>query len=359
MPSQFKIYTSVDTMGPGGVNGLSGSLIAVLNACLITGYGSGSYYKAPAGWTAPAPASASYTTYRPPSGSRMTMFVNDGYPSSPSYAEALFTGWHSVTNTCCHPGAASPGAMVGTSGSLGQFPTPTQLNTYGYLSIRKSATVDSTARQWLIAADEYTMYMWIWTGDTSTVYCHHFGFGDFYSFFGVSDVGRCLAYSKTLVQNPGGDITDCIGGGPSRQGYGHSTPVCYFPLYGHYIANSPIGAGGSVAVSKKGDCTLSSAGGTSTTNYAYNIMDGVYQYPQPYDNSLRLSPLWVAEPNTRTLRGRYRGLYHPLHPTTAFTNGQIISGSGDFVGKTFMMIQLGRNGGHWALETSPTLETNS
>lgn len=46
--AQFTIYTSSDTDAP-VLNGTSGSMCGVLNACLVSGYGS----KIAAGWTAP------------------------------------------------------------------------------------------------------------------------------------------------------------------------------------------------------------------------------------------------------------------------------------------------------------------
>ena len=47
--SQFTIYTATDIGGPGLLTGVTGSLINILNACLVNGYTS----KSAAGWTKP------------------------------------------------------------------------------------------------------------------------------------------------------------------------------------------------------------------------------------------------------------------------------------------------------------------
>ena len=82
--NQFTIYTANDVQGPGFLNGTTGSLIAILNACLVNGYGTGSYYKAPVGWTKPLPDVSSsvgslpiLACYQQGTGSQFTLFVND------------------------------------------------------------------------------------------------------------------------------------------------------------------------------------------------------------------------------------------------------------------------------------------
>jgi hypothetical protein len=210
----------------------------------------------------------------------------------------------------------------------------------------------------MLAADPYNIYMWIFTGDTAGL-CFDFGFGDFYSLAGAADRGRCLIYGRWAGAGVGSSITDCIQSGQSRAGFSFTLNSMTVPFYGHYIANSISGIGGSIWCSKKGDFGVSSSGGNVTTNYGWQIQNGVYSFPNAYDNSLILSPLWIGEPNTTPgLRGKYRGLYQPCHYASSFQLGQIISGSGDFAGRTFMMIQQGRNAGHWALEISPTVEAN-
>ena len=77
MTSQFNIYTSSDLDAP-LLTGRTGSLVGLLDACLVTGYG----IMTGSGWTHPLVNSRSLACYTPPSGSRMTLFVNDSYSSS-------------------------------------------------------------------------------------------------------------------------------------------------------------------------------------------------------------------------------------------------------------------------------------
>jgi hypothetical protein len=361
--SQFRIYTSEDRDGPGPINGLTGSLVSILNACLINGYGTGSYYKPAAGWIKPCPDSGSgvgphpycYAAFQMPSGSGCSLFVNDAFPAGAAYGEAWITGWEYISSSFPPSILGSNSSSVGQG--CGQFPLPAQSQTYGALNVRKSSTNTGVARTWMIAADPYNVYMWIFTGDVVNR-CFDFGFGDFYSLAGAGDIGRCLIYGRWAGAGDGLSITDCIQCGPSRGGYSWSATSMLFPFYGHYIANSVSGIGGSIRCSKKGDFSISNTGESVTTNYGYQIQNGVYSFPNAYDNSLILSPLWIGEPAGPGLRGKYRGLYQPCHYASSFQLGQIISGSGDFVGRTFMMIKEGRNSGHWAIEISPTVEAN-
>lgn len=363
--SSFTIYTSEDRDGPGPITGFSGSLVTILNACLINGYGTGSWRKNAAGWLKPCPDagsgvgpySASFGAWQQPSGSGFSFHINDNYPQGITVPEAWLVGWHYISSSTPPQILLANSASVGSG--TGQFPTPSQagsVGTFGALIVRKSVAVNSSPRSWMIAVDPYTIYMWIWTGD-SAGWAMDWGFGDFYSLVGPSDRGRCLIYGKHATGGTAAStVTDCISGGPSRSGLGWTTTT-YNPMYGHYIANSISGFGGSTWAIKKGDIHMTSGANNVTTNYGYNYQDGIYSFPQPYDNSMRLSPIWIGDV-TPSLRGKYRGLYQPLHYASSFQNGQIISGSGNLSGKVFMMVEQGTHGGHWALEISNTVETN-
>jgi len=57
-----------------------------------------------------------------------------------------------------------------------------------------------------------------------------------------------------------------------------------------------------------------------------------------------------------------RGLWAPLHANANFNDGDIIPGSGDLAGRTFMIVKIIYNSasssGSVAMETSDTWETN-
>lgn len=344
--SQFIIYTSSDVGGPGPLYGNSGSLLAVLDACLVNGYTN----KLPAGWTKPFPNSTSYGCYKQPSGSQMAMFVNDNFVANGR--EAAITGWASLTSMTTSASISSA-SNVGTG--YGQFPLPTQLNTIGKVQWRKSATNDVTnPRPWIIAADAYTMYIWVNAGDGG--YAHGV-FGDFYSFYGTSDVGRCLLNGR-YIENSAlatSDYTDCMSLG-IWNGTGY---LMQQGLQGMYIAKSPGGSISSIVHTKKGDLSTSNGGVNQGPQGTFAApMVGQIACPNPTDNNFYLTALWVVEPSGSNLRGKYRGLVYPNHAASNFSDGQTIQGSGTFAGKSFMIVKQGYNGGYWAIETSNTVQTN-
>jgi len=354
--SSFTIYTSEDRDGPGACNGLTGSLLRILNACLINGYGTGSYFKPAAGWSKPCPDSASTAGgFKQASGSQFSMFVNDSAPTTGLTAtEASLVGWQYLSSSIPPAGILNTGS-VGTG--YGQFPTPIQLLTFGHLVIRKSVTASSVARQWILAADASTMYMWIQTGDNGSRYWH-FGFGEFYSLKGPTDLWRCFIYGGHAT-GAANNWCDTMSAGSQDAGRQSNINSLTVGLNGHYLAANASGTGGSVFNAVKGDQGLSSTSGISGTSNQASIIDGIMASPNPYDGSYYISPLWVVEPPSINIRGRYRGLYQICHPATTFTVGQKLDGSGTYAGKTFMVITVGGNsGGFWGLEVSNTVETN-
>lgn len=361
--SQFTIYSAGDPYGPGPLNGMSGSLIRVLNACLVNGYGTGSTYKPAAGWSKPLPdESGGYLTpvlgcYKQGSGSMMTLFVNDSGPNQSAFGkEAWLTGWESMTSLT---GSGLGGKFTGSNSAgfgSNQFPQPSQLLTYGHVVCRKSSAIDSNARNWTIAADASTMYLWIESQDGVSGDCYNVGFGDCYSLRGSADVWRCFIYGK-YAENDGT--------------FGYSTdqsavmaPSFYFCIQGnnngHFLARSAFGGGASIPFCRKGDSTLSTTG---YTNPPYSVgIHGCLSTPN-VDGGYYMSPLELAEANVTNpfIRGRFRGMYHVGHPMTSFSNGQIISGSGNYSGKVFAIVKQYDGTtlkSFWALEISPTVETN-
>jgi len=354
--SQFTIYSSGDPYGPGLIDGTTGSLVRVLDACLVDGYGTGSYFKAAAGWTKPFPNfSSSLDCYKQPSGSQMTLVVNDMRPNATALGkEAWMTGWELLSALTTSFATASVSSNSGSVGvGWGQFPLPVQVLTTGHVVVRKSTAATVAERLWVIAADAYTMYLWIQPGDTAGNYVHR-GFGDIYSFRGSSDRWDCFIYGQ-IIENAAAavanDYTDAIGG---SQGAVTSTLSTALP--GHYVARNAGGSGGSIGFTRKGDAGVGPA--SSQTGPQTCPLSGVLACPNGSDNSIYLSPLWLVEPNGITLRGRFRGLYQICHPVANFSDGQMFQGSGDFAGKSFMVIRTSFQGSMWALETSATIDTN-
>ena len=327
--SQLIKFTSSDSGGPGSITGAAGSLLAVLDACLTGSLGS-SYaiaHAAALGWTKPFANSGNIGCYKQGAGAGLGLVINDDGPNGTStYKEAWATGWESV---------AGVGSPVGTG--TGQFPTPAQLGTTGQVVIRKSATADSTARSWVLFADASTFYLFVQTGDTSTMY-YAFGFGDFYSLDSTSDAYRVFisggsTANSATVTNYGMDITSSLNAA----------------VVGMYCPRSYSGSGTSIALGKHGD--------TAKANASTTLLGGVVN-PNAPDSSLYLSPVWVTESATSAIRGQLRGFYHQLHPIAGFTDGQTFSGAATFAGKTFYIVKESPNLGCFCIETSNTVQTN-
>jgi len=327
--AQFTIYKSSDASSP-ILYGTTGSLLVVLDACLVNGYGT----KPAAGWLKPivnatGNGSPIYGCYQQPTGSGLTLFINDNSPNQSALGtEAWATGWESLSNLGVSPNTNGTGS--------GQFPTPAQSLTSGHVVIRKSATNDSSSvRQWIVAADSSSFYMFMSTGDTATMY-YDFAFGDIYSFNTTADSYKCIIIGRNTENTS--TVTD--------DGLDAFTAL-NTPTIGNYMARSFTGLGTSVQVGKHGD-------GVKGSSYFY----GSILYPNPSDSALYLSPIWVVEPSSPTIRGQLRGLYQPLHASTNFTDGQIISGSLDYNGKMFEVIRESPNAGAFVIEISNTLLTN-
>ena len=370
MVSQFKIYSSSDVNGPGMLFGATGSLNRILEYCLI----SGSVSKVAAGWSHPIINSSSaagdstvYAAYRPPSGSRMTLFVNDNAPNVTSTAkEAWLTGWENMTSLCNAAYTANVGA------GTGQFPTPAQSLTTGHTVCRKSAAADATTqRYWVAFVDAYTLYLFIQPGDALSTY-NCITFGDIFSFAGAADSYRCLLIARgtenvagpwnviySIPVNLGYDVfAATVGYFPSNASL--SQGFLFIPLVGHYMPRTSTGGGLSINVGKTFDVSkgVTSGYASSTNVYGAVPMYGFIQTPNGTDNSLYLSPVTIHEPSSGGLRGRMRGLWFVAHPIANFSDGQTFAGGGDYAGKSFIIIRPDCTGGFFAMETSNTVETN-
>lgn len=336
MASQFIIYSSSDASGPGQLTGQAGTLLALLDACLVNGYTG----KAAAGWSKPFANSGNIGCYKNGTGStQMSLLINDNGPNVTStFKEAWATGWESI---------ASIAAPVGTGS--GQFPTPAQLLTTGHVVCRKSASADGVGRNWIMFADAHTFYLFVLTGDTANTY-YNLIFGDIYSMKGSTDAYRAFIFGKTVENNATGDgwdvYTVVVASGIMSAAAG-----------GHFMARTWGGGGGSITVSKTWDFSMAvgTAPGGGQDSF---FLAGSAQTPNGPDNCLYLSPLRICENSVSSIRGRLRGVYFVGHNVASFSDGQTFAGANDYAGKSFQIVKVGGSNGFWAMETSATVETN-
>lgn len=329
----FTIFRSTDSGAP-PISGATGTLITVLDACLVSGYGA----QSGVGWTRAFTSGTGgfRVAYRMPSGNRAYLQVCDDTMSPTGITTALGQG--AYIN-----GFESLSAFnVGT----GSFPITGGVSSTNFVIARKSATGNSsTARPWIIAADSRTIYMFIQTGDTAGVYCG-WAFGEYYS-FRTNDPSRCFIIGRTVdAAATTNETLDVISA--------HITSV----VNGHFISRSYLGAGvgTAVLVGKHGNSTA--GGSTGSTN---GTLNGIIPLTNPEDSTIYVSPIWIHDVTTapiKNMRGRLRGFWHWLHAIATVIDGDTWVGKNNLANKTFLIIKQSGNSGLYVIETSDTLETN-
>jgi hypothetical protein len=318
------VYKSTDGSAP-VLNGTAGSLVTVLDAILVNGYGA----KAAAGW-AIAFTGANKRIYRAPSGLLRAYYrVQDDAPNP------TFAGGREARLR-----ASEAASAIDTQTVL--FPTAVQLPS-GIIA-RKSDTADATANPWIAIADARTLYFFAKTGDYGAAYSA-FMFGEHYSLKSTADnyngliIGRVaeqVAATPTML--PAQEVLNALAAPTTAVG-GHYVPRSWQEF-------SPT----AVNVGKHGNASHSVVG-----------LLGLMMYPNPTDAGLYLSQVWLSEPGGNfIMRGRMRGFWHFLHPVGVGVNdGDTWSGTGPLTGKTFIAIKPTADGmGVFVMETSDTWETN-
>jgi hypothetical protein len=324
--AQFTIYASTDSGAP-TLNGLTGSLLAVLDAILVTGYGT----QPGAGWLKPIPNTGSFGCIQLPSGSTgHYLFIGDSGSNGQGGAEAYLQGWDSITNF-------NEFAVTGSN----QFPTLAQLAIgRGSVIGRKSTAPTAVARSWIAFADSRSLYFNVLTADVANVY-YSFMFGEFYSIkSGSVDTGRTMIVGRTTVSSSAAatEKLDTLGNGSLTTA-----------IAGHFAAHAFGGGGSSITLNVHGDSV-------KAANSGFTL--GGITYFNPVDNGLYISPIWVVDNATSNIRGRMRGFHHFLHAISNVIDGQTFTGSADYPGRTFQVVKTTGNNGVYFMETSDTLETN-
>lgn len=306
-----RVYRSTDVGAP-TINGTAGSLINVLDGCLVTGYGS----SPSSGWTKP------YTS------------TNTAMFKQPATANGRYLYVDDTTSTYATVKAFETATSI--SATTGQFPHPTQ--TTGNLYMPKSFVADTSARAWVVIATNKLFYCWVNAGPSSS-YLHIFVFGDFLSTV-TNDV-----YNTILIANSSSSVTSS-----SNFGILASNAV----TTGHYVARAYSQLGESIQVGKCGDHSKS-----STTQLGFGNM----AFPNPCDGKIYINPLYIVENVVGTSQWAYRGIlpgaYGHLHSVTSsgpLYLGDVITNVAGASGKTFEVFTTYYSSGtnNFLLETSDT-----
>jgi len=319
------VYRSTDVSAP-DLSGTTGTLISVLDACLVNGYGS----KPAAGWTK-AFSGTNLAAYKMGGSIGHYLRVDDSGPGAGGPIEARVRGFVTMSDV-----------NTGT----GQFPSVSQ-KTNG-LFVRKSATSDSTPRPWLIVADNKTFYMWVLTGDAADRY-YGWSFGEFFSLVSTDPMRSIIIARDSENSLSMTAAVDGLGFGVFGLGSLDSSVV------GGYVAGTVNGDMSSTAYSRLGDAGLISSATTGGGPYVGSI-----QFPNSVDGLLYVSPLRLKLGTSNAqLRGRLRGLWHWGHPFSNASNNMQFAGTETLAGRQFMVVKGDSSSSTlWVVETSNTWDTN-
>jgi len=317
------IYRSSDASAP-TLNGNAGSLVAVLNGCLVSGYGS----KTALGWGSPFTAT-NKAVYRAPNGVRHYLDVDDSGPDATALGRnARIRGYETMT-------------AVGTG--TGPFPTVAQAATP---VVVKSSTADAVARPWLLIGDDKTFYFFCSVALTNppVLSTHSWNtvshFGEFQSLLTGDNYRTILGFPSTTTAA----TTD------STTAVSHSTSIAAATPTRALSPRSYIGTGSAIWAGLIANVAIASG---------VNTMQGVLPFPNAVDGGVYLNACLVGENGngassalTSSFRGRTRGLFQLAHIASAMNDQDTFSGTSDFAGRTFAVLKLGSAAIGIAMETT-------
>lgn len=324
-----RLYRYDDTSAP-VLTGQVGSLTALLDACLVNGYGS----KTAAGWSINQTTTNKRGYKQGAGGSHPTgvcMYIDDTASGSGGAREARVCGFDAMT-------AITP---VGT----GQFPTSSQsaIGT-GQLIIRKSTTTDATARKWWLVADAWTVYLFVDTGDDTPPWTTGFGFvfGDFES-YKTGDAYCQIIIARAREQNTDGGTEALSAWGWGRNNYDQNSNI-----QGHYCNRHwnqlavSVPCGKMANLGLQGYSQWAGNNGLGSTGEEGNIANGYNQnypssfaYPNPVDGALWMAPIYI---NQNGIRGYLKGLWVPQHHLPLNPGDTFTAASGNLSGKSFVAV---------------------
>lgn len=306
-----RVYLSTDDSAP-SLTGQAGSLITVLDAVLVNGYGS----RIAAGW-AKAFSGTNKAAYRPPAIS-----------ASPSEGNRFYLRVDDSGTTTA--GVRGYESMSDVDTGSNPFPTTGQISNPG-LVCQKSITADSTVRSWAAVATESFLYFIPQSAvsylGTVSDYDSVVMFGDIHSYLSGDVYGTILVARTTSgtadptfpnLQNSGGFVAHA----------------------GHYIARAYSGSAGAVGFSK-----------TMKLGAAYQSRGSLFGFFDPLMNAYPIGRMFVKEQGTTSSYGTIRGYIPGLFGIYASPNERFKFCTGDIIpssflpGRRFMAVRTGAYAG--------------
>lgn len=211
----------------------------------------------------------------------------------------------------------------------GAFPTSAQISGGGYWHKSQTAATAS----WVVIGDDRGFYLALETG-TANSYTATTWFGDIISYKAPD------TYGCTLVCSSGSSFnTEALSG----YSVGYAQRGTFSNVY---TARAYTGLGSSSIGSK-----LAPNMATTTDAYLYGTVG--YIYPNPTDNAIVLLPVFIQDQTPFTLRGQFPGVYVPEHSMQSiFANLSYITGITSLPGKTLRLVQLRSNSSVMLFDTT-------
>ncbi len=349
------------------LSGTAGALIAVLDACLVNGFGlqtasalvvaSGVATATLPSTPAPRVGSVILVAGATPSGLNGEQRVTAVVGNTVSFATALgdqsasgtitvklaAAGWTkpfsgtnlaaykipSVLGTACYLRLDDTGtttaravgyeSMSGISAGTGPFPTAAQFASGLWVS--KSSAASVAARAWRVVADDRGVFLFVRNADTASEYQAYY-FGDILS-LKTNDPYACVLRANSA------DRSASVVAGTD------DLPFSDYNYLGSglYIARAANTLGGAQPMYQSSALLFPGSAGASSGAVGS-------AYPSPVDNGLMLARVSVL--NASGIRGYYPGVYMtPQIVNAAFATGDVIPGSGDMVGRSVTAIKTG------------------
>jgi hypothetical protein len=285
------------------LTGIAGSLIAVLDFCLVTTLG----------WTKPY-SSTNLAAYKQPAGSNgFYLYVDDT-----GGQDARFRAYETMSSI-----------------SSGTGPVPTDVQLSGGLHLYKSSAASSTTRPWYFISDGKMFYLVTspagTTPSTWGTANNAYAFGDFKSYKSGD------AYNTLVVGDTSASATS------SSIQFVNLSSAFNSLSGGSYMMRANTQIGTSTGFARFTDY----AGGGGMSN-----LQGTIPYPSPIDGGINLARLFIGEASAGR-RGYMPGAWAWMHAVNQANALDTFSGAGDLAGRTFVYMPLG-NSYAFVLETSDT-----
>lgn len=303
------VYSSTDVGAP-VLTGEAGSLIAVLDACLVNGYGT----KTAAGWTKPFADSSNTAVYRSGSGSQAYFkFFDDGSSTTLGAKVCQILGYSSMSDI-----------------STGTLATSSSTSALTY--VWKSASPDNTPRPWKVIATDKGCYIVIQNGMVQPYTKSFVGyFGDYVSY------DPSISTTNFGIWMGSNGSNDSLTVSSTTQGALQN---------GLYVYSEFSDSAATHATGSRKNCLffLGSLGGSTGDNSDYTF-DPNYSYPlvtTPSNGVLLLSPVYIMEGEdaaSAKCLGHLPGYFKPL-VSVAGDQTEVELTGGPYAGKRFLSIRI-------------------